>query len=60
MEVLAPVNITAPAKECNVYELEKHKTSSNTHQWEDVYEKGLDKLSDFYGIDMRKLKRTIK
>ena len=60
MKVLEHTDITKPTKQSNAYELEKRIAIDNARLWEDVYESGLDKLSDFYGINMRELKRTIK
>ena len=69
-EVLARIDITSPTGRRIVRELEKHKDIvkleyplpegvANGHSWKDVYERGLDKLSAHYGVDMRKLKAEL-
>ena len=69
-EVLVRIDITSPTGRKIVRELEKHKKivkleyplpegATIGHSWEDMYKRGLDKLSAHYGVDMRKLKAEL-
>lgn len=65
-KVIAIIDVSRPAGRKIVRELQNKKTvkfeyplpegiTDNWHDWEDIYERGLDKLSELYDIDMRKL-----
>lgn len=66
-KVIATIDISRPAGRKLVRELQNKKTvaleyplpEGKTYTLEEAYEKGLDKLSAHYGIDMRKLKSEL-
>jgi len=70
MTVVAHINTETPAGRRFVREMAKfpkvvefdNKTMSteNTYTVEEVYNNGLDKLSDLYDVDMRMLKSKLK
>ena len=69
-EVIARIDVSTPAGRKIARELENRKAvkmeyplpagiSGNTCTLDEAYEKGLDKMSSHYGIDMRKLKSKL-
>lgn len=68
MTVKALINVETPAGRKIVRELEKHKkvvqidnplTDVKTCSANEAYERGLDKLSEHYGVEIRKLKSKL-
>lgn len=66
-KVIATIDISRPSGRKIVRELQNKRAvkleyplpeeiTDNWHDWEEVYERGLDKLSEHYGVDMRQLK----
>ena len=69
MTVTARINVETPAGRKIVRELEKHHKlveienplpDVKTFSVSEAYERGLNKLSEHYGVDMRKLKSKLK
>ena len=69
MTVTARINVETPAGRKIVRELEKHRKlveivnplpDVKTCSVNEAYERGLDKLSEHYKVDMRKLKSKLK
>jgi len=65
MLITAEINISTPAGRKIARELDKHKKQvkiyspkpdGKTYSIEEVYEKGIAKLSNHYGVDVSKLK----
>ncbi len=65
-KVIATIDISRPSGRKIVRELQNKRAvkleyplpeweADNWHDWEEVYERGLDKLSELYDTDMRKL-----
>ena len=65
-KVIATIDISRPSGRKIVRELQNKRAVkleypmpeddiNKGHDWEEVYERGLDKLSEHYGVDMRKL-----
>ena len=70
MVVTARIDVTKPAgrrlvqdlgtkKYVQIEELLGTEKSQNGIPWREVYERGLDKLSTHYGVDMRELKSKL-
>ena len=71
-EVIARIDISTPTGRRVVRELEKHKKivkmeyplleriTDETYTLDEVHERGLNTLSEHYGVDMRKLMATIQ
>lgn len=63
-KVIATIDISRPSGRKIVRELQNKRAvkleyplpEGKTYTLEEVYEKGLDKLSEHYGVDMRQLK----
>ncbi len=75
MTVTVKIDVSSPTGRRLVRDLEKHKKiveiqndqplgvdglPIETVPFNEVYERGLDKLSNHYGVDMRKLKAKLK
>lgn len=65
-KVIATIDISRPSGRKIVRELQNKRAvkleyplpediMDNSHDWEEVYQQGLDKLSAHYSVDMRKL-----
>jgi hypothetical protein len=65
-KVIATIDISCPSGRKIVRELQNKRAvkleypfpeedTGNLHDWEEVYEQGLDKLSELYDTDIRKL-----
>lgn len=66
-KVIAIIDVSRPAGRKVVRDLEKKKTvkleyplpEGEKYTLEEMYEKGLDKLSEHYGVDMRQFKSEL-
>jgi hypothetical protein len=66
-KVIATIDISRPSGRKILRELQNKRAvtleypipGGKTYTLEDVYEKGLDKLSVHYGVDMRRLKSDL-
>lgn len=66
-KVIAIIDVSRPAGRKIVKELQNKRTvtleyplpEGEKYTLEEVYEKGLDKLSEHYGVDMRQLKTEL-
>lgn len=66
-KVIATIDISRPSGRKIVHELQNKRAvkleyplpEGKTYTLEELYERGLDKLSEHYGVDMRQLKSEL-